>query len=195
LIYSAHDMTIDLLCRVVDNYGDIGVVFRLARALSELERAPRLRLIVDDLGAFNKLLPEVDPLLPAQSVRGWELFAWSGHGGLEYGPIRASYGSVPPTVVLECFACGRPDWLEAILFDDDRAVKTIVNLEYLTAEDYAEEFHRIPSLTRSDRVKKHMFLPGFTAGTGGLILDRSYLRALDTYGLGASDRREPGGPS
>ena len=52
-------MTIDILCKVVDNYGDIGLVYRLARALSELEAGPSLRLIVDDLHAFERGLQAV----------------------------------------------------------------------------------------------------------------------------------------
>jgi len=65
-----------------------------------------------------------------------------------------------------------------MLFDPaDSSVKTIVNLEYLSAEPYAAEFHRMPSLTRSPLVRKHMFMPGFEAGTGGLILDRAFMDA------------------
>jgi len=175
-------MTLDLLCRVVDNYGDIGVVYRLARALSELPAAPRLRLIVDDLQAFSLLEPAVDPALPVQLVRGWTVLSWAGpapgNGPGSEAAYRAAYAGNPARAVIECFACGRPGWFEALLFDpDDPAVKTIVNLEYLTAEDYADEFHKMPSLTRSSRVKKFMFLPGFTAATGGLILDDAFMRA------------------
>ena len=76
----------------------------------------------------------------------------------------------PARVILECFQCGRPDWLEALLFDGvTRAL--IINIDYLTAEDYAEEFHRLKNGTRSPLVRKVNFMPGFTAKTGGLILD------------------------
>ena len=34
---------ITLLCKVVDNFGDIGVVYRLARALKELSDAEECR--------------------------------------------------------------------------------------------------------------------------------------------------------
>ena len=54
-------MDIDILCRVVDNFGDIGVVYRLARALSELPDPPRLRLVVDGLASFAALDPAIDP--------------------------------------------------------------------------------------------------------------------------------------
>jgi len=173
-------LTLDIVCRVVDNYGDIGVVFRLARALSELPTAPRLRLIVDDLGAFNRIEPSVDPAAPAQRVRGWTVLSWSGPTPASAAAFELAYRGDPARVVIECFACGRPDWLEAMLFDPAcEARKTIVNLEYLTAEGYAEEFHRMPSLTRSSSVRKHMFLPGFTEKTGGLILDRAYMGARE----------------
>ncbi len=175
-------MTLDILCKVVDNYGDIGVVYRLARALSELPAAPRLRLIVDDLAAFSLLEPSVDPTRSVQSVRGWTVLSWAGPASAGEAGYQEEYADDPAAVVIECFACGRPDWFEALLFNpDDPAVKTIVNLEYLTAEGYADEFHKMPSLTRSSRVRKYMFLPGFTPATGGLILDESFMAARARY--------------
>ncbi|MBO4547353.1 MAG: elongation factor P maturation arginine rhamnosyltransferase EarP, partial [Treponema sp.] len=105
---------------------------------------------------------------------------------------RAEFTANPPRVILECFQCGRPDWLEEILFggepgnggkpktagasgdcsqDQKVAAALIINIDYLTAEPYAEEFHKLKSGTRSASVKKYFFMPGFTAKTGGLILD------------------------
>lgn len=175
-------MTIDILCRVVDNFGDIGVVYRLARALSELENPPSLRLVVDNMAAFNALCPEVDSGRAVQTVRGWTILAWSPDARVMESYWRC-YAEEPARLVIEAFACGRPEWLEAMLFDPaDQSVKSIINLEYLTAEAYADEFHRMPSLTRSPLVRKHMFMPGFTAETGGLILDRQFIAALAQAG-------------
>ncbi|TCJ20195.1 DUF2331 family protein, partial [Parasulfuritortus cantonensis] len=50
----------DLFCAVVDNYGDIGITWRLARQLASEHRL-RVRLWVDDLAAFRCLRPEIDP--------------------------------------------------------------------------------------------------------------------------------------
>ncbi|HUW69072.1 MAG TPA: elongation factor P maturation arginine rhamnosyltransferase EarP [bacterium] len=176
-------MTIDLLCKVVDNFGDIGVAYRLARALSELDDPPTLRIIVDNLEAFNALCPEVDPRQNVQLVRGWTVLSWHADALMSY---RSCYERDPARVVLEAFACGRPEWLETMLFDPaDLATKTIINIEYLTAEPYADEFHLMPSLTRSPLVRKYMFMPGFTANTGGLILDGHF---LDSIGHGIDSR-------
>jgi len=70
------------------------------------------------------------------------------------------------------FQCGRPDWMEKILFETklNRTVQ-IIMVDYLTAEQYAEDFHCLQSLTRSAKVKKVNFMPGFTEKTGGLIID------------------------
>lgn len=174
-------MTIDILCKVVDNYGDIGVAFRLARALSALPEAPRLRLVVDGLDSFAALEPTVDPRLRVQEVRGWLVADW-----IQGDPVPADFEAEPPSVVIECFACGRPDWFEALLFDDERypadaRPRTVVNLEYLSAEPYADECHRLPSLTRSSSVRKHMFMPGFTEATGGLVMDGPFMASLERY--------------
>ncbi len=164
---------ITLLCKVVDNYGDIGVVFRLAKALSMLmpEGGAGLRLIVDNLEAFAQLSPGVDTSKHIQEHRGWKVCQWDA---ADEG--RKMYEETPPLVIVECFACGRPEWLDDILFDKSlQALRPkpvqIINLEYLTAEPYADEFHKLQSLTRSAQVRKVNFMPGFTDKTGGLILD------------------------
>lgn len=193
---------VDILCKVVDNYGDIGVVYRLAKALSDLAPDLRLRLHVDDLGAFRALCPEIDPAREVQSLGGWTVLRWnSGWEGLE---------RERPRLVLECFACGRPDRFEELLFDPgDPTTRSIVNIEHLTAETWAADFHRLPSATRSGLVKKWMFMPGFAEGTGGLLIDRRFREAREFWregGASAADRAKrrrelsggfgagPGGP-
>jgi uncharacterized repeat protein (TIGR03837 family) len=59
-----------------------------------------------------------------------------------------------------------------------------VNLEYLTAESWARDFHRLPSLTRSPLVRKAMFMPGFEAGTGGLLQDAGFNTMVESCASG-----------
>ncbi|HCM25452.1 MAG: hypothetical protein A2Z99_10330 [Treponema sp. GWB1_62_6] len=188
---------IDILCRVVDNFGDIGVVYRLAKALSALRNPPRLRLIVDDLGAFARLAPGLDPSADLQVYRGWTVAHWDGPvaaaavtASSADDRVIAEFRRKRPRVIIECFGCGRPGWLEDILFDpSDPVPRLIVDLEYLSAEDFAGDYHCLPSLTRSPLVRKALFMPGFTEKTGGLILDgphaeRGALRRSLTEWLG-----------
>ena len=44
---------VTILCKVVDNFGDIGVVYRLARALTDLYPDISIRIIVDNLKSFS----------------------------------------------------------------------------------------------------------------------------------------------
>ena len=212
---SAADLTI--LCKVVDNFGDIGFVYRLAKNLVQLNPQREIRIAVDNLAAFNKIESRVDPALAEQVLEvacadSLQAQEGAGKAGNEGKPKTAGrlkifdatnaavcareWTKKPARVILECFQCGRPDWLEALLFDDasaggdcpqaQEARALIINIDYLTAEDYAEEFHRLKSGTRSPLVRKVNFMPGFTAKTGGLILDaaatNNFLQAKDCAG-------------
>lgn len=176
-------VTVDVLCKVVDNFGDIGVVYRLAKALAALDPSLKIRLSVDNLAAFKALEPAVDADAEAQTLHGWELLRW--------GAAWPGFRSDPPRLALECFACGRPEPLEEALFDPARAgLRHIVNIEYLSAEAYADELHLMPSATRSPLVKKHIFMPGFTPATGGLIVDPEFKGAMAAWGEAKAAGRE-----
>ncbi|MBO4727422.1 MAG: elongation factor P maturation arginine rhamnosyltransferase EarP [Spirochaetaceae bacterium] len=168
------DLTV--LCKVVDNYGDIGFVFRLCRSFSEISNDIKLRLVVSNLESFAAMADGINPALPFQSFRGWQIYDWNNAD-----VCKKAFSENPPVFLLECFQCGRPDWLEDIIFakDFDRTVNSL-DVEYLTAEDWAEEFHLIKSGTRSINVKKHIFMPGFTEKTGGLVLDSSFMEAKNS---------------
>jgi len=179
-------VTVDILCKVIDNYGDIGVAWRLARALSESPRCPHIRLVVSGLASFASINPDIDPNAKYQEIPGIEVIAWES-------PLadksRDSYETKPPRSIVECFACGRPEWLEDMLFAQGAAPSFIVDLEHLTAEPYAIEFHRMDSLTRSPLVRKAMFLPGFEEGTGGLVMDRDFETTLHVATTDSSSLR------
>ncbi|MBP3710158.1 MAG: elongation factor P maturation arginine rhamnosyltransferase EarP [Treponema sp.] len=158
---------ITILCRVVDNYGDIGFAYRLARSLSRIQPHAFIRIITDDLHAFSLLAPEIDACTPVQQYNNWLIYDWNNAD-----ICTAAFSERQPRTILQCFQCGYPTWLEALLFEKKFPdVVHVVNIDYLTAESYAEEFHELASLTRSARVQKVNFMPGFTANTGGLLLD------------------------
>jgi hypothetical protein len=48
-------MYITILCKVVDNFGDIGVAWRLCRRLAKIQSKYKICLVVDDLEAFAKI--------------------------------------------------------------------------------------------------------------------------------------------
>ena len=170
---------ITLLCKVIDNYGDIGTVYRLARALEELnqshECAPvSLRLVTDNLESFHSIEPAVKTNVPFQILNSIKIYDWNA---FEF--CHNEFIKNPPEIILECFQCGRPDWLEKLLFDEGCPdIVHIIMIDYLTAEEYADTFHCLMSLTRSARVEKINFMPGFTSKTGGVVLDKAFMKSL-----------------
>ncbi|MDE2323789.1 MAG: elongation factor P maturation arginine rhamnosyltransferase EarP, partial [Betaproteobacteria bacterium] len=95
--------TWDLFCHVVDNFGDIGVGWRLARQLAH-EHGRNVRLFVDDLNTFRVICPQINPRLAQQSVDGVQVFNWGRQLQLE-----------PGDVVVELFGCKLvPAFLERV---------------------------------------------------------------------------------
>lgn len=175
-------MPITVLCKVVDNYGDIGVVWRLCCQLSNQIKkenfTSKINLIVDDLASFNKICNSVDSNKSFQIVENINIFNWNDEK-LCYDEFSKNDGE-NLSVILEVFQCGRPSWMEKILFEEklNRTVQ-IIMIDYLTAEKYAEDFHCLQSLTRSSKVQKVNFMPGFTNKTGGLIIDSEWEHFCD----------------
>jgi uncharacterized repeat protein (TIGR03837 family) len=114
----------DLFCRVVDNFGDVGVCWRLAADLAG--RGHAVRLWADDLSALAWLAPGGAP--------GVEVIHWTA--------------DVPPAspgdVVIEAFGCDPPDGFVSRMAAMARPPAWL-NLEYLSAESYVERSHRLPS--------------------------------------------------
>lgn len=159
-------MRADIFCRVIDNYGDIGVCWRLARQLRG-ERAWDVRLWVDDLHAMARLAPQVDPSLPTQRVGGVEIVNWT----------RPAPPLAPGDVVIEAFACDPPPEFVQRMGDQVRP-PVWVNLEYLSAEAWVESCHALPS-PQPGGLRKYFFFPGFTPATGGLLREKALLPMRD----------------
>ena len=166
-------MEITILCKVVDNFGDIGVAWRMSRQLRMQNPDCKLNLIVDDMHSFSKIDNRINPELKLQSVNDIQIYNWNDEQ-LCYEEFSYNDGE-KLSLILELFQCGRPNWMEKILFEDklERTVN-IIMIDYLTAEQYAEDFHCLKSLTRSAKVQKVNFMPGFTSKTGGLIIDDNW---------------------
>jgi len=142
-----------LYCRVVDNYGDVGVAWRLASDLAR--RGESVRLAVDDRSAVAWLAPDGAP--------GVEIVAWDD-------PAMR-----PPEVVVELFGCGLPDHATG---GTTAREPVVVNLEHLSAETYVERSHGLPSprLTAAGQpFTTWYFYPGFTDATGGLLREPGLL--------------------
>ena len=154
----------DLFCHVIDNYGDVGVCWRLAVDLAQ--RGIPVRLWIDDDSALQWMAPG------AQQGR------WAGIQVLPWK--RASDAGTlatlePAAVWIEAFGCELPDAFVAhgvslASAGCDRPVW--INLEYLSAERFAQRAHGLASPVLHGVARgwtKFFYYPGFTPGSGGLL--------------------------
>ncbi len=163
----------DVFCRVVDNYGDAAVAFRLSRAIAR-EHGKRVRLWLDDLTVLAKLRPETDAGATEQVVDGVQVRRCLPGGSPWPGDDIAD-------VVVETFGCDTPEpYVEAMARAAPRP--RWINLEYLSAEAWVEESHALPSPhPRFAPLTRHFFFPGFTGRTGGLLRERGLLVRRDQF--------------
>ena len=157
----------DIFCRIVDNYGDIGVCWRLAKQLAA-EHDKHIRLWIDDLQIAQKLIPTLNPALGAQTIQGVELCRWQD----------AENTNNIGDVVIEAFACELPP---AYLQKMAARQPVWINLEYLSAEPWVTNFHARASRHPTLPLSKHFFFPGFEPGTGGLLREHELIARRDAF--------------
>jgi len=169
-----------LFCRVVDNFGDIGVAWRLACDLAA--RGESVRLGVDDASALAWMAP--------QGADGVEVVGWS-----DVAPGAAD-------VVVELFGGGRAASALAPALPPGASpsnalppkgwrggarVPVLVNVEHLSAEPFVERSHGLPSPGERDGEPPSttwFFYPGFSAATGGLLREPGLLERRRAFGRG-----------
>jgi uncharacterized repeat protein (TIGR03837 family) len=154
----------DIFCKVIDNYGDIGVCWRLACGLAA--RGHTVRLWADDASALAWMAP--------QGCAGVAVKSWADTAGY-----------TPGDVLVEAFGCdAAPEVIAAYAMfywanrPKGQKKPVWINLEYLSAEPYVQRSHTLPSPIMSGPAQgmtKWFFYPGFTSGTGGLLREADLL--------------------
>lgn len=155
-------LSLDLFCKVVDNFGDIGICWRLARQLHG-EHGIAVTLWVDDLATFQRICPQVDAAAERQQIDGVAVRHWAKQDG-EFGADDVA------DIVIEFFGCDiPPGYIAAMAQRPARPVW--LNLEGLSAEEWVEGCHSLPSKHPRLPLTKYFFFPGFTGKTGGLLCE------------------------
>lgn len=163
----------DLFCRVIDNFGDAGVAWRLARRLTQLGQ--KVRLWIDQSAVLERIRDNTRV----------EVHTWND----DFPPVE------PAGRIIELFGAKLPENYRAAMVRLEP--KPIwINLEYLSCENWVAGFHGLPSL--HPPLSKVFFFPGVTPGTGGVVLEPDLLvewehfdrtAFLGRLGIPANDRR------
>ncbi|RLV58890.1 elongation factor P maturation arginine rhamnosyltransferase EarP [Parashewanella curva] len=155
----------DIFCCVVDNYGDIGVTWRLAKQLAD-EHGISVKLWVDDLNSFKHILPNLDPTLEQQTINDITIIHWN-----DYTPQHWRAGET----LIEAFACELPPTIIQQLSAAKTEAPVWINLEYLSAENWIDDCHGLISMHHSG-ARKYFYFPGFSEKSGGLICENHQLQ-------------------
>ncbi len=156
--------TIDIFCHVIDNYGDIGVVYRLAKDLRDKHNG-KIRVIMNKLDEFVKINPSA-------SITSYQEINNIIYIEEEFFKENFEKFSVAD-IFIEAFGCN--------IFDEYIEVaktksRLWINLEYLSGEKWIEDVHLMESLTGSSTLKKIFYMPGFSKNSGGLLMDDGFLK-------------------
>ncbi len=159
----------DIFCTVIDNFGDIGVCWRLARQLTQ-DHHQLVRLWVDDLTSFAYIASNVNPKVQQQVILSVEICHWQ----------RVFIEVEPAEVVIEAFACELPDVYVAAMLQRKKQ-PVWINLEYLSAEPWVVQCHGLPSPHPHLPLIKTFFFPGFVQGTGGLLREKNLMVQREAF--------------
>ena len=169
----------DIFCKVIDNFGDLGVSWRLSADLAA--RGQAVRLWVDDASALSWMAPLG---APGVTVLPWGQAA-------DAAALAALLPANPGEVLVEAFGCEIPPeflsaWLAAPLPGHSSPVagRCWLNLEYLSAEAYVARCHALPSPVQHGPAagcSKWFFYPGFTPQTGGLLREAGLIERMTAF--------------
>ncbi len=152
----------DIFCKIVDNFGDIGVCWRLACQLQK-EHDLQVRLWVDNLEIAQKIITIININKQSQMIDNIEVLFFN---------LDESFTDAAD-VVIETFSCGLPETYLQLM---SKKQSKWVNVEYLSAERWVEDFHAKPS-PQVNGLIRYFYFPGFTEKTGGLIREAN----IDCY--------------
>ena len=143
--------SIDIFCQVIDNYGDVGVAYRLAREFKRVYPNKKLRFIINQMEELN-LIKKSEEI---------EIITYQDISKIENSA----------DLIIESFGCEIPkEYMDRALKNS----KLIINLEYFSAEDWVDDFHLQESFL-GENLKKYFFIPGLSKKSGGILLDKEFL--------------------
>ena len=143
--------SIDIFCQVIDNYGDVGVAYRLAREFKRVYPNKKLRFVINQIEELNLI----------RKSENIEVILYKDISKIENSA----------DLIIESFGCEIPkEYMDKAL----KNVKLIINLEYFSAEKWVDDFHLQESFLGGN-LKKYFFIPGLSEKSGGILLDNEFL--------------------
>ena len=169
-------LKVDIFCQIIDNFGDIGVTWRLSKQLAQ-SYGHQVMLWLDQLDTASRFIPQLAPYLQQPHLLNQQKLQIDGVT-IAYWQADQDLQSLPAEVVIEAFACELPQSYQLNMVGN---TAYWINLEYLSAEAWVEQFHLQSSIQSLNGLRKTFYFPGFTNKTGGLIRENSLLQDIENY--------------
>lgn len=156
-------LSFDIFCEVIDNFGDIGVVYRFANELlkkyNSQNKEVKIRVFLDktsELTALDNKATEIEK----QTLNSIEF--------ITFDYLEKNKNEINPSeVIVEAFGYNLPSWY---LEKAKSSSSLLINLEYLSSEDWTLDFHLQESLIGAPKLRKFFFMPGLSPKLGGIII-------------------------
>lgn len=155
--------------RVIDNWGDVGVGWRLCMQLA-CSFPWRVRLWIDDVAALGKLVLAAELAAVQDAVM---VEKWSDDDSVSLRLAQLA----DPVMVIETFGCDLPS---PVLRRMQQCQPLWLNWEYLTAEDWAVDLQAMPSL-QGNGLAKYFWFMGIDQQSGGLLREANYLSRRNEF--------------
>lgn len=155
--------------RVIDNWGDVGVGWRLCMQLA-CSFPWRVRLWIDDVAALGKLVLAAELAAVQDAVM---VEKWSDEDSVSLRLAQLA----DPVMVIETFGCDLPS---PVLRRMQQCQPLWLNWEYLTAEDWAVDLQAMPSL-QGNGLAKYFWFMGIDQQSGGLLREANYLSRRNEF--------------
>jgi len=167
-----------IYCTVIDNFGDVGVCWRLARQLAN-EHDVHVTLWIDDLVSFSKLAPSLNPNIAEQPLEKITVCLWHKD---DRDTLSLTHQK-PLDIIIEGFGCRLPDFVLCKMAQQSKASKPPlwINLEYLSAESWAVDCHAMPSTHPQTGLVQYFWFPSFSEKSGGLLREADLIKHRDEF--------------
>jgi len=157
--------SLDIFCDVIDNFGDIGFVYRFAKEFLRHNTGVKMRVFVNNMSVFSQINHSID------STKAYQTIDSVTYINTTMITAESFASEKPADILIEAFGCQIPDYIMKRAYTESTL---LINLEYLSAENWVDGYHLKESLLPEGTLKKYFFMPGFTEATGGVILNSSH---------------------
>ncbi len=156
-------MIISIFCKIIDNFGDIGVCWRLVKKLAHTLHHHSKYAHIYCVNLYIDNLPVLYKIIDIEYINNYniKIHAWHKDTHTHTHTDVISYDNAD--YVINAFACHLPELYQTHMPKDI----CWIQLDYLATETWANSYHGLYAMIGIH--KRYFFTPGFTRDTAGLL--------------------------